>query len=145
MLYVVAISALSVGLVLEPAWHTCSTTVSHTPCVFTDNAKQGSPRCKSLEMLRLQLSGSDGNHRRSDTHTQWQEAISTLHVCSVLCNPQHPEQLRSSGWWLHTLDDTLLLSGGTLDGAVNMWGLDTEIALHFLCTASVWHLIRWIM
>lgn len=118
----------------------------HPICVFNDNAKQGSPWCKSLEILWLQLSGSERNHgRRSSTHTHLTGGHFHTACLFSLCNPQYPKQLRSSGCWLHTLDDTLSLSGGTPDGAVNMWGLDTEIALHFLCTTTAWHLIRWIM
>lgn len=113
-------------------------------CVFNDNAKQDSLWCKSLEMLRLQLSGSERNHRRSSTDTLTGGHFHTACLFR-LCNPKYPEQLRSAGCWLHTLDDTLSLSGGTPDSAVNMWGLDTEIAPHFLCTATAWHLIWWIM
>lgn len=84
--------------------------LSQPICVFNDNAKQDSPWRRSLEMLRLQLSGRERRsftHKNPHTHPLTGGHFHTACLLS-LCNPQYPEQLRSSGCWLHTLDDTLL-------------------------------------
>lgn len=132
-LYVVAVCSLSVELIFDPVWHTCSTTLSHTPYVSLMIIQNKAPCGASLwRCSGFSCQGCKRNYRRRNTHTH---TLSNTLIGSLfhtacqfgLCNPQYPERLRSSGCWQRTLDDTLSLSGGAPDCAENMWGLDTEI------------------
>lgn len=104
-------------------WHTCSITVSHTPyaslMIMQNKAPCGASlwRCSGFSCQGAR--GTIGGAAHTQTHTLTGGHFHTACLFH-LCNPKYPEQLRSTGCWLHTLDDTLSLSGGTPDGAVNM-------------------------
>lgn len=86
--------------------------------------------------------GCKRNYRRH-THTHTHALIgSHFHTARQfgLCNPQYPEELRSSGCWQRTLDDTLSLSGEAPDCAGNMWGPDTEMESKEKAARRPWNL-----
>lgn len=69
-LYVVAVCSLSVELIFDPVWHTCSTTLSHTPYVSLMIIQNKAPCGASLwRCSGFSCQGCKRNYRRRNTHT----------------------------------------------------------------------------